>query len=95
MKAAVLVEVNKPLVIEDVQIGQPGPGQVLVKTAASGVCHCDLHFIDGAWPTGLPVVLGHEAAGVVEQFGEDVTYVAPGEHVVLLFVPFCGAAVTA
>ena len=91
MKAAVLREVNKPVVIEDVQIGQPGPGQVLVKTAASGVCHSDLHFIDGAWPIGLPVVLGHEAAGVVEQVGEDITYVQPGDHVVLLFVPFCGS----
>jgi S-(hydroxymethyl)glutathione dehydrogenase/alcohol dehydrogenase len=91
MKAAVLREVNKPLIIEEVQLGRPGPGQVLVKTAASGVCHSDLHFIDGKWPIGLPVVLGHEAAGVVEQIGEDVTYVAPGDHVVLLFVPFCGS----
>ena len=91
MKAAVLREVKKPLVIEDVTIDDPGPGQVLVKTAASGVCHSDLHFIDGLWPVALPAVLGHEAAGVVEQVGPDVEYVEPGDHVILLFVPFCGS----
>jgi S-(hydroxymethyl)glutathione dehydrogenase/alcohol dehydrogenase len=91
MKAAVLREVNKPLVIEDVSIDDPAPGEVLVKTAASGVCHSDLHFIEGLWPVPLPAVLGHEAAGVVEQVGAGVTYVAPGDHVILLFVPFCGS----
>ncbi len=90
MKAAVLREVKKPLVIEDVGLEEPGPGQVLVKTAAAGICHSDLHFIDGAWPTPLPAVLGHEAAGVIERAGEGVTYVEPGDHVILLFVPFCG-----
>ncbi|MEX2245708.1 MAG: Zn-dependent alcohol dehydrogenase [Dehalococcoidia bacterium] len=90
MKAAVLRELNKPLSIEDVELEKPGPGQVLVKTAASGVCHSDLHFIDGSWPMPLPAVLGHEAAGVVEEVGAGVTYVQPGDHVVLLFVPFCG-----
>ncbi len=90
MKAAVLTEAKKPLVIQDVEIADPGPGQVLVKTGASGVCHSDLHFIDGLWPVPTPAVLGHEAAGTVEQVGEGVTYVEPGDHVVLLFVPFCG-----
>ncbi len=90
MKAAVLREVNKPLVIEEISVDDPGPGQVLVKTAATGACHSDLHFIEGLWPSPLPVVLGHEAAGVVEEVGPDVTYVQPGDHVVLLFVPFCG-----
>ncbi len=91
MKAAVLREVKQPLVIEEVSLDEPGPGQVLVKTAASGVCHSDLHFMEGLWPTQTPVVLGHEAAGVVEKLGEGVTYVQPGDHVVLLFVPFCGS----
>lgn len=90
MKAAVLREAKKPLVIEDVKLDDPGPGQVLVKTGASGVCHSDLHFIDGLWPIPTPVVLGHEAAGVVEQVGPGVTYVEPGDHVIMLFVPFCG-----
>ena len=90
MKAAVLREAKQPLVIEEVQIEEPGPGQLLVKIAASGVCHSDLHFIDGLWPTPTPVILGHEAAGVVERVGDGVTYVEPGDHVVLLFIPFCG-----
>jgi S-(hydroxymethyl)glutathione dehydrogenase/alcohol dehydrogenase len=90
MKAAVLREVNKPLVIEQISIDDPGPGQVLVKTAATGACHSDLHFMEGLWPSPIPVVLGHEAAGVVEEVGPGVDYVQPGDHVVLLFVPFCG-----
>ena len=90
MKAAVLREAKKPLVIEEVSIDDPGPGQILVKTGASGVCHSDLHFIEGSWPIQTPAVLGHEAAGVVERIGEGVTYVAPGDHVILLFTPFCG-----
>jgi len=91
MKAAVLREVNKPLVIEEVTLDEPGPGQVLVKTAATGCCHSDLHFIEGLWPMQLPAVLGHEASGIVERTGPDVTYVEPGDHVILLFVPFCGS----
>ena len=70
MKAAVLREVRKPLKIEDVAINKPGPREVLIRTAAAGVCHCDLHFIEGAYPHPLPAVLGHESAGVVEQVGE-------------------------
>ena len=91
MKAAVLREAKQPLVIEEVGIEEPGPGQLLVKIAASGVCHSDLHFIDGLWPAPTPVILGHEAAGVVERVGEGVTYVEAGDHVVLLFIPFCGS----
>jgi S-(hydroxymethyl)glutathione dehydrogenase / alcohol dehydrogenase len=91
MKAAVLREVNKPLVIEEATLDDVGPRQVLVKTAASGVCHSDLHFVDGVWPIPLPAVLGHEAAGTVEKIGEGVTYVEPGDHVILSFVPSCGA----
>jgi S-(hydroxymethyl)glutathione dehydrogenase/alcohol dehydrogenase len=91
VKAAVLYEVNKPLVIEDIDIDDPGPGQVMVRTVSSGVCHSDLHQIEGLWPIDLPVVLGHEAAGIVEKVGEGVTYVQPGDHVVMNFIPFCGA----
>ncbi len=90
MKAAVLREVNRPMLVEDVELDAPARGQVVVRTAAAGVCHSDLHFIDGSWPMRLPAVLGHEAAGVVEEVGEDVTYVRPGDHVILLFVAFCG-----
>lgn len=90
MKAAVLYELNKPLVIEEIDIDEPGPGQVMVKTVSAGVCHSDLHQIEGIWPVDLPVVLGHEGAGIVERVGEGVTYVQPGDHVVMNFIPFCG-----
>ena len=69
MKAAVLREVGKPLQIEDVQISKPGPHEVLIRTVAAGVCHSDLHFLEGSYPHPMPVVLGHESAGVVEQVG--------------------------
>jgi S-(hydroxymethyl)glutathione dehydrogenase/alcohol dehydrogenase len=82
MKAAVLREVNKPLSIEEVSHGKPGPREVLVRTVAAGVCHSDLHFQNGAYPYPLPSVLGHESAGVVEAVGSDVTYVKPGDHVI-------------
>ena len=72
MKAAVLRQVKTPLVIEDVAIGKPGPHEVLIRTAAAGVCHSDLHFVEGAYPYPLPAVLGHESAGVVEQVGSEV-----------------------
>ncbi len=91
MKAAVLYEINKPLVIEEIEIDDPGPGQVMVKTVSSGVCHSDLHQIEGLWPSDLPIVLGHEAAGIVEKVGKGVTYVQPGDHVIMNFIPFCGA----
>ena len=90
MKAAILYEVNKPLVIEEIDIDDPGPGQVMVKTVSSGVCHSDLHQIEGLWPIELPSVLGHEAAGTVERVGEGVSYVRPGDHVVMNFIPYCG-----
>lgn len=69
MKAAVLRQPGTPLTIEDVTIGKPGPREVLIRTRAVGLCHSDLHFIEGAYPWPLPVILGHEAAGVVEQVG--------------------------
>ena len=90
MKAAVLREINKPLTIEDVQISKPGPREVLVRTAAAGVCHSDLHFQNGSYPYPLPAVLGHESAGVVEAVGSDVHYVKPGDHVITCLSAFCG-----
>ena len=90
MKAAVLREINKPLEIEDIQHGDPGPREVLVRTVAAGVCHSDLHFQNGSYPYPLPAVLGHESAGIVEAVGSMVTYVKPGDHVITCLSAFCG-----
>ena len=90
MKAAVLREVGKPLQIEDVQINKPGPHEVLIRTAAAGVCHSDLHFIEGKYPHPLPAVLGHESAGVVEAIGSEVRTVKVGDHVITCLSAFCG-----
>ena len=90
MRAAVLREVGKPLEIEEVSIAKPRSREVLVRTAATGVCHSDLHFVNGAYPHEFPVVLGHESAGVVEEVGDAVTYVKPGDHVITCLSVFCG-----
>ncbi|MBS0483262.1 MAG: Zn-dependent alcohol dehydrogenase [Sphingomonadaceae bacterium] len=90
MKAAVLREVRKPLQIEDVQISKPGAHEVLIRTAAAGLCHSDLHFIEGSYPFPLPAVLGHESAGVVEAVGSEVRTVKPGDHVITCLSAFCG-----
>jgi len=90
MRAAVFYEVGKPLVVEEVELAPPHSGEVLVRIAATGVCHSDLHYIKGDLTMPLPVVLGHEAAGVVEAVGDGVDSVRPGDHVVLLFAPACG-----
>ena len=90
MKAAVLVEPNKPLVIEDLMISKPGPHEVLIRTAACGLCHSDLHFIEGAYPHPLPAVPGHEAAGIVEAVGSEVRTVKPGDAVVTCLSAYCG-----
>jgi S-(hydroxymethyl)glutathione dehydrogenase / alcohol dehydrogenase len=90
MKAAVLHGVNQPLVIEAIGTKKPAAHEVLVRTAAAGLCHSDLHFIEGLYPHPLPVVLGHEAAGIVEQVGSEVTYVKRGDHVVTCLSVFCG-----
>lgn len=90
MKAAVLYEVKQPLRVEDVDLDGPHRGEVLVRIGAAGVCHSDYHFMNGDLPIGLPCVLGHEGAGVVEAVGDGVTAVVPGDHVVLLFRPNCG-----
>ena len=90
MKAAVFNAVNEPLSIEDIQVAEPEGREVLVRTAASGVCHSDLHFIEGLYPIKPPAVLGHEAAGVVEAVGPNVTEFAPGDHVIACLSVFCG-----
>ncbi len=90
MKAAVFREVGKPLEVEEVEISKPGPREVLIRTAAAGVCHSDLHFVEGLYPAATPVVLGHESAGIVEEVGANVTYVKPGDHVITCLSVFCG-----
>lgn len=91
MKAAVLYAPNQPLVIENVETDEPQANEVLIKTAATGVCHSDLHFMEGKWMYPMPVVLGHESAGVVEKVGPGVTNVKPGDRVVVAFVQSCGS----
>ena len=90
-KAAVLFETNAPLEIrDDVEVADPAPGEVRVRTGASGVCHSDLSVANGTIPLPSPIVLGHEGAGIVEAVGEGVTNVAPGDKVVVSWVPQCG-----
>src|SRR5437762_12822238 len=90
MKAAVLHEANQPLTIEEVAVNKPGPREVLLRTAFAGLCHSDLHFIEGLYPHPTPCVLGHESAGIVEAVGDGVTYVKPGDHVITCLSVFCG-----
>jgi Zn-dependent alcohol dehydrogenase len=90
VRAAVFEGVGEPIEVDDVAIRGPRPGEVLVRVAACGVCHSDLSVVDGSFPTALPVVLGHEAAGVVEEVGADVSGVGPGDQVVLTPLPSCG-----
>ena len=90
MKAAVLHAPKSALAIEAVSVAKPGPREILVRTRACGACHSDLHFVDGAYPTPLPAIPGHEAAGIVEAVGSDVTAMEVGDHVVTCFSNFCG-----
>ncbi len=90
MKAAVLREVNKPLEVEEVQMDNPKSHEVLVRTAACGVCRSDLHYITGHYSAPKPTILGHEAAGIVEKVGSEVSYVKPGDHVITCLSVFCG-----
>jgi S-(hydroxymethyl)glutathione dehydrogenase/alcohol dehydrogenase len=94
MKAAVLEEFGEPLVVQELELADPRPGEVLVRLVACGVCHTDLYTASGVDPSGYaPAVLGHEGAGVVERVGEGVGSVAAGDHVVTLFSPQCGECV--
>jgi alcohol dehydrogenase len=98
IRAAVLHEIGKPrpyadslpLAIEELDLEGPGPGEVLVRIEAAGLCHSDLSVINGDRPRPVPMALGHEAAGVVEATGAEVTDLEPGDHVVMVFVPSCG-----
>ena len=98
IKAAVLHAMNakppfaesRPLSIEEIDLAPPGPGEILVKIGAAGLCHSDLSVINGHRPRPMPMALGHEAAGIVEALGEGVTDLRRGDHVVLVFVPSCG-----
>jgi len=90
MKAAVLDQYQQPLSVQDVTIDPPRAGEVQVRIGATGVCHSDYHVIKGEWKYGLPMILGHEAAGVVEAVGPNVSGVQPGDHAVLSFRPACG-----
>lgn len=88
-RAAVSRQVGAPLSVEEIELADPGPRDVVVRMAASGVCHSDLSVKSGAIPFMFPTVLGHEGAGVVEEVGADVKRVAPGDHVVLTWMPPC------
>jgi S-(hydroxymethyl)glutathione dehydrogenase/alcohol dehydrogenase len=90
VKAAVLRAWRAPLALEEVRIDEPGPGEVLVRTVASGICHSDLHVIEGGLPVPPPCILGHEPAGVVEAVGEGVRDVAPGDPVIGCLTAWCG-----
>jgi S-(hydroxymethyl)glutathione dehydrogenase/alcohol dehydrogenase len=90
IRAAVLEQTGGPLVVTDLELAPPGPDEVLVRLAASGVCHSDLNAIDGTAETPCPAVLGHEGAGVVEAVGPAVSRVRPGDHVALSWTPSCG-----
>jgi alcohol dehydrogenase len=98
VRAAILEEMgrkppyadSRPLTIGEIDLEGPGPGEVLVKIAAAGLCHSDLSVIDGNRPRPTPMVLGHEASGVVQEIGPEVTDLEPGDHVALVFVPSCG-----
>lgn len=97
VRAAVLREMglpapyaeSRPLLIETVELDPPGPGELLVRVLAAGLCHSDLSVIDGSRPRALPMVLGHEAAGEVVETGPGVVDFAPGDRVVFSFVPVC------
>jgi S-(hydroxymethyl)glutathione dehydrogenase/alcohol dehydrogenase len=89
--AAVLKEFGRPQVVERIRVRDPGPGEVLVRLHAAGVCHSDVGQADGDWPFPLPAVLGHEGAGIVEAIGPDVVGVSVGSRVLLSSAPGCGA----
>lgn len=92
IEAAVFRKPHEPLTIEKIELDDPAPREVLVRTVATGVCHSDLHVVDGVgrWPLDRPIVLGHEGAGIVEAVGRDVTSVKIGDHVVACLSGFCG-----
>jgi Zn-dependent alcohol dehydrogenase len=90
MQAAVLHGGNQPLAIEDVALDEPRAGEVRVRIMATGLCHSDLHFLDGLRDGPYPIIMGHEGAGVVEAVGPGVAEVAVGDHVIFSFCGNCG-----
>ncbi len=90
MKAAVLHSPNEPLTIEEVALAKPRAREVLLRTAFAGLCHSDLHYIEGLYPHPTPCVLGHESSAIVEAVGDDVNYVKRGDHVITCLSVFCG-----
>jgi len=90
MRAAVLTEINQPLQILDLEQEPPKAKEVRVEVKATGVCMSDWHIMNGDWPLPLPMVLGHEAAGIVVENGPEVDNVKPGDHVIFSFRPHCG-----
>ncbi|MEJ7720326.1 MAG: alcohol dehydrogenase catalytic domain-containing protein [Ilumatobacteraceae bacterium] len=89
-KAAILWEIGADWSVEEIELDEPKAGEVQVKLAAPGLCHSDEHLVTGDLPFELPIVGGHEGAGVVEAVGEGVSWLAPGDHVVFGFIPSCG-----
>jgi NDMA-dependent alcohol dehydrogenase len=90
MKAAVCFEANSRLDVVDLEQEGPRAGEARVTVMGAGICHSDWHIMNGDWATPLPMVLGHEAAGLVEEVGPGVTHVRPGDHVIFSFRPHCG-----
>src|SRR6476469_4156326 len=94
IRAAVLEEFGRPLVVQEVDLAEPKAGEALVRLAACGVCHTDLYTASGVDPSGYaPCVLGHEGAGIVERVGDGVASVREGDHVITLFAPECGECI--
>ena len=97
-RAAVLYEMGKaapyadsrPLVVDEVELAPPGPGEALIEVKGAGLCHSDLSTINGTRPWPMPMVLGHEASGIVVEVGAETHGLAPGDHVVFSYVPMCG-----
>src|SRR4051794_32385009 len=90
-RAAVAYAAKQPLVLEEIDIEGPKPGEVMVRIVATGVCHTDAYTLSGADPQGIfPSILGHEGGAIVEAIGEGVTSVAEGDHVIPLYTPECG-----
>jgi NDMA-dependent alcohol dehydrogenase len=89
-KAAVVYQTGKPIEIEELELDGPKDGEVLIRFTHGGLCHSDVHIAHGDLPARLPMVLGHEGAGIIEEVGRGVTRVKPGDHVVCSFIPNCG-----
>jgi S-(hydroxymethyl)glutathione dehydrogenase/alcohol dehydrogenase len=93
-KAAILWETNTPWSVEEIELDAPKAGEVLVQIAASGMCHSDEHLVTGDLPFELPIIGGHEGAGIVQEVGEGVSWLKKGDHVVFGFIPSCGRCVS-